>query len=320
MKLIILDPRRGISRTIPLPRHWYLYAAALLLLLPLSGAVGGYFYFTANDGDPVVSGHVGRTTVAAWRERLKAQRDAIAESQARAEEKMRALTVRVAEMQARLLRLDALGERLVQSTRIGRQDFDFSRPPSVGGPEEGAANAAAYRQPDFVAALDDLNAGIDAREEELRVLESLLAGSRLREESFLAGNPVNTGYLSSAYGHRIDPFHGNLAFHRGVDFAGPAGADVVATGAGIVVFAGEQNGYGRMVEINHGGGISTVYAHASAVLVRVGDIVRAGQPVARLGSTGRSTGPHVHYEVRRNGQAINPAAYVASARPATGGG
>lgn len=318
MKLIILDPKRGVSHTIRLPQRWYLALAAVLLLLPLMGAVGGYFFYASQAGDPFVSGDVGRNAAFAWRERLRAESRAVADVRTRTEEKMKALTVRVAEMQAKLLRLDALGERLARTTRIGKNDFDFSRPPPVGGPEEG--DGVAYQPPEFVTALDVLAQRIDARDAELRVLETLLAGGRLREESFLAGNPVNSGYLSSGYGHRIDPFHGNIAFHRGIDFAGPEGSDIVATGAGIVTFAGDSTGYGNMVEISHGDGVSTVYAHASAVLVHVGDIVREGQAIARIGSTGRSTGPHVHYEVRRNGEAIDPAAYVASARTPVAGG
>lgn len=314
MQLIILDPKRGISRTIRLPARWPLWLAAFLLTLPLAGALGGYGWYASRAGDPIISGDVGRDTALAWRDKIVAQKQAISKARERAEDKLKAMTVRVAEMQAKLLRLDALGERLARSTRVGREEFDFSRPPSVGGPDE--AGGQAFQQPDFVMALDDLATRIDARETELRVLESLLAGGRLREESFLAGNPIRTGYLSSTFGYRIDPFHGNVAFHRGIDFAGPAGAEIVATGDGIVVSAGDHAGYGKMVEVSHGDGISTLYAHASKVLVRAGDIVREGQVLAKIGSTGRSTGPHVHYEVRRNGTAINPATYVASAATA----
>lgn len=312
MKVIILDPKRGISRTIRLPERWYLWLGALVLLLPTLGAVGGYAWRADESGDPVISGEVGRTAAVVWRERIAAQREAISTARTQAEDRLKALTVRVAEMQAKLLRLDALGERLARSTKIGRDEFDFSRPPPVGGPEE--AGSPAFQQPDFVSALDDLATRIDTRETQLKVLENLLAGGRLREESFLAGNPVKVGYLSSTFGYRIDPFHGNVAFHRGIDFAGPSGADIVATGDGIVTFAGPHAGYGNMVEVAHGDGISTVYAHASKVLVHVGDIVREGQVLAALGSTGRSTGPHVHYEVRRDGVAINPTTYVAVAR------
>lgn len=315
MKFIILNPEQGVSHTIRFPRRWLLTIAAGVLMLPLLGAVGGYLFYDYRMSDPVVSGEVGRSAVSAWRERISGQRAAIVQARNRAEDRLKALTVRVAEMQAKLLRLDALGERLVRSTGLGKgakEAFDFGRPPSMGGPEEFTGAAEPYRQPDFLLALDEVSSRIDIREAELLVLERLLAGSRLHEESFLAGNPVSTGYLSSAYGRRIDPFHGQIAFHHGVDFAGPSGSDIVATGAGIVVYAGAHAGYGNMVEISHGDGISTVYAHASKVLVQVGDIVRERQVVALMGSTGRSTGPHVHYEVRRNGQTINPASYVAS--------
>ncbi len=314
MKVIILDPQRGISRTLPLPRRWYVWLAAIVLVLPALGAWGGYTWYARAAGDPVVSGDVGRDTAVAWRDRLAVQRDAIANARERAEEKLKAMTVRVAEMQARLLRLDALAERLARSTPGGKaKDFDFSQPPAVGGPEE--ASDAAFREPDFVAALDELAMRIDARETELKVFENLLnGGSKLREESFLVGNPVHVGYMSSSFGYRIDPFHGNIAFHRGMDFAGPSGSDIVATGDGMVIQAGDHAGYGKMVELAHGDGITTVYAHASQVLVKVGDIVRKGQPVAKLGSTGRSTGPHVHYEVRRHGVAINPVAFTTLAK------
>jgi murein DD-endopeptidase MepM/ murein hydrolase activator NlpD len=318
MKLIILDPQRGVRRTLTLPRRWYLLLAAAVLLLPALGAAGGYWFFASQAGDPLVSGELGRPAVFAWRERIDHQRQAVIEARTRAEDTLKALTVRVAEMQARLLRLDALGERLAQRTQVGKQDFDFSRPPAVGGPE--GAGAVAFRQPDFVLALDELARRIDDRAAELRVLESLLSTGRLREEHFLAGNPVATGYLSSTYGHRIDPFHGTVAFHRGIDFAGPEGADIVATGDGMVVFAGTHAGYGEMVEISHGDGISTLYAHASEVLVSTGEIVREGQAIARLGSTGRSTGPHVHYEVRRNGDPVNPEGFLARVQESARGG
>lgn len=309
MKFIILDPERGVSHMIRFPRRWLLTLMGCVLVLPLLGAVGGYFIYEYQQRDPAVTGVVGRSAVSAWQERLSGQREALVQARASAEDQLKALTVRVAQMQAKLLRLDALGERLVNRTKLSKQEFDFSQPPSVGGPEE--LVGSGYRQPDFMLALDEVSSRIDIREAELAVLDRLLAGGRLQEESFLAGNPVSTGYLSSSYGRRIDPFHGQLSFHRGVDFAGPSGSDIVATGAGIVVFAGEKSGYGKVVEISHGDGISTLYGHAQKVLVKAGEIVRERQVIALMGSTGRSTGPHVHYEVRRNNQAIDPSTYVA---------
>jgi murein DD-endopeptidase MepM/ murein hydrolase activator NlpD len=315
MKLIILDPRGGVTRTLRLPTRWRGLALALALALPLAGVAGGFMLSNWLDGEPLLSGKIGLSTAQVLRERLARQQELVAEARQTAEERLKALTVRVAEMQARLLRLDALGERLTRVTGVGGKEFDFTQPPAMGGPEDALPLAdAAYERPDFLATLDELQGRIDRRQAELAVLETLLAGSRLREETFLAGNPVRVGYLSSGFGRRIDPFHGNFAFHAGFDFAGPEGSDIVATGSGMVVFAGRKAGYGEMVEISHGDGISTVYAHCSKVLVRVGDIVSEGQVVAKLGNTGRSTGPHVHYEVRREGKAINPSTYVAAAR------
>lgn len=312
MKLIILDPRRGTSRTLPLPRRWYLLLAGLLVALPLSGAVGGYLYSRATLEDPLLTGEVGRETLGRWRDHLAAQKELVSRARESAEARLKALTIRMAEIQARVLRLDALGERLARKAHVGNEGFDFSEAPAVGGPVEAvsAQQALPFGQQDFQSALDDLMRHLDAREAELKVLEGLVIEGRLREENFLARNPVRTGYLSSTFGNRIDPFHGTVAFHKGIDYAGPPGSEVVATGAGIVLYADRHPAYGLMVEISHGEDISTLYAHAETLLVKAGDLVQEGQAVATLGSTGRSTGPHVHYEVRVAGVPVNPSRYV----------
>lgn len=312
MKLIILDPRRGTSRTLPLPRRWYLLLAGILLALPLAGAAGGYLYSRTVLDDPQRAAEHGRESLQYWRDHLAAQKEMVSKARDSAEARLKALTIRIAEIQARVLRLDALGERLARKAHLGHEGFDFADPPAVGGPAEALSvqPVMPFAQPDFVSALDELMAHLDAREAELRVLEGLVIEGRLREENFLARNPVRTGYLSSTFGKRIDPFHGTVAFHQGVDYAGSSGSDVVATGAGIVLFADRHPAYGLMVEINHGEGISTLYAHAEKLLVKPGDLVQEGQAVATLGSTGRSTGPHVHYEVRVEGVPVNPSRYV----------
>jgi murein DD-endopeptidase MepM/ murein hydrolase activator NlpD len=144
----------------------------------------------------------------------------------------------------------------------------------------------------------------------MRVLQDLLVASRLQEQVRPSGYPVLRGYMTSGYGWRRDPFSGRSAMHRGVDFAARSGADVITVAAGIVTFAGDRNGYGIMVEINHGNGYVTRYGHNSKVLVKPGDRVLKGQRIALVGSTGRSTGPHVHFEVLRNGVVVNPAEYI----------
>jgi len=158
--------------------------------------------------------------------------------------------------------------------------------------------------------LDRLAADIEAREQQLQVLESLMANRKLQQEAAIAGRPVTWGWLSSRFGRRTDPFTGRPAWHAGVDFAGKEGSDIISVGSGVVTWAGERYGYGLMVEVNHGGGITTRYGHAKEILVKVGDIVKQGETLAKMGSTGRSTGPHVHFEVRKHGKAVDPSRYV----------
>ena len=168
----------------------------------------------------------------------------------------------------------------------------------------------AYQKPDYLVALEQLSYDVDYRAEQLDVMESLLANRQLQNDVYLAGRPIKWGWMSSRFGRRNDPFTGRLAWHKGVDFAGKEGSDIVSVGSGVVTWSGDRYGYGLMVEISHGGGVVTRYAHAKEVLVKLGDIVKKGHTVALMGSTGRSTGPHVHFEVRKNGKALDPVRYV----------
>jgi murein DD-endopeptidase MepM/ murein hydrolase activator NlpD len=141
-------------------------------------------------------------------------------------------------------------------------------------------------------------------------LETLIVDRNMQDDVFIAGRPVTKGWMSSRFGSRNDPITGRNAWHNGVDFAGKEGADVVTVAAGVVVYAAVRNGYGKMVEINHGGGFSTRYGHHKELIVKVGDIVKKGQVVALMGSSGRSTGPHVHFEVYKNGRVVDPSSYI----------
>ncbi|MCK5873138.1 MAG: M23 family metallopeptidase [Alcanivoracaceae bacterium] len=306
MNIIILNPRRGGSRTLHLPR-WLGWAGALMLVvLPVSVGIGAY-YISHYIHQPLFSADVAQR----WHDDVRGQQEQLFVLQREADEEVRALTLRLADMQARLLRLDALGERLLDVAGIRADEFDFSSAPALGGPEAlGDTSDLAYAPPAFVDALGELAATLERREEQLNILEGLMNNRRQEREASLSGRPVQRGWLSSRFGRRTDPFSGRLAQHKGVDFAGKEGTDVVATGAGVVTFSGERWGYGNMVEINHGNGLTTRYGHLRDFLVSTGDIVRAGEPVATLGSTGRSTGPHVHYEVLRHGQHINPEPFL----------
>lgn len=236
------------------------------------------------------------------------QKAELEELRARVQERVDTLSARVGQLNAHMVRLDALGKRLADMAEIDSREFDFSAAPSAGGPEvEGGIPARAA---DLTGLLDDFESRIAQRDAQLGVLEQLILQRELRRQTLPDGRPVQRGFLSSGFGMRQDPLSGETSFHRGVDFAGNAGDLVVAVGAGVVTFAGYKPGYGYMVDITHGDGYVTRYAHNARVLVRQGETVARGQRVAVMGSTGRSTGPHVHFEVLRNGSAVNPLSYI----------
>ena len=162
--------------------------------------------------------------------------------------------------------------------------------------------------------LDDLTTQIKDRERQLSVLESMISTRNLSRQIVPGGRPVTQGWISSYFGHRADPFTGRSAFHRGIDFAGPAGAQVVAVASGVVTYSERALRLRQDVEINHGNGYVTRYAHNQRVLVAVGDTVQKGQPIALIGSTGRSTGPHLHFEVLKQGRAVDPMSLREAAR------
>jgi murein DD-endopeptidase MepM/ murein hydrolase activator NlpD len=244
-----------------------------------------------------------------WQDELRLQRTELSRARESARNHLDALTLRVGQMQAQLLRLNALGERLVRQADIDGDEFSFDELPAVGGPQQAGA-LPSIEMSDFLAALDELALEMDDREQKLSVLETLLMERNLRERVMPSGRPVESGWLSSKFGKRADPFTGKQEQHRGVDFAGKQGTGVVAVGAGVVTWSGRRSGYGNLVEINHGNGYVTRYAHNSEQLVKAGDSVSKGQLIARMGSTGRSTGPHVHFEVLHNGKAVNPSKYL----------
>lgn len=249
-----------------------------------------------------------------WNHEISAQRTELAQVRAATEENTRALARRLARLNAQMMRLDAAGERMVKVADLDPGEFNFGEVPAVGGPEtESAVDAAAVQDP-LLQSLERFEDRLSDRERQLRVLEDLLLASRLQKEVRPSGWPVASGFISSLFGYRTDPFTGRGAYHEGVDFAGREGSDVLAVASGIVTFADERSGYGSLVEINHGNGYLTRYGHNRRIVVKVGETVRKGQRVATMGSSGRSTGPHVHFEVLLNGSVVNPQQYIQAAR------
>lgn len=227
-----------------------------------------------------------------------------------AEHQVAALTAKVAALQAQVNRLNMVGERLIDAADLPAEQFNLRAAPPAGGPAQTELSVSLADASQVISAMHQLEDALQHEQNRFALLESLDLNHHIGSYSQLSGRPVLYGYLSSAFGVRTDPFTGEPAIHQGVDFAGTEGDPVVATAGGIVTWAGERFGYGKMVEVEHAGGYKTRYAHARTVDVQIGQLVDKGQQVATLGNTGRSTGPHVHYEVLRHGKHVDPQAYI----------
>ena len=269
-----------------------------------AGFAGGYLY-SSKTGSGVSNDEL--TELLAEIER---QRKDIATIRQGNEDTLDALAIRIAQMNARMIRLDALGRRLTDMAEIDDGEFDFDSDPALGGPEEPMAAGSNVAVPEVVDAMASLGTQLDKQEAQLNVLESVLANQNLKERVYPQGRPVGSGWISSYFGKRTDPFTGKPANHTGIDFAGKMGADIVAVADGVVTWSADRYGYGVMVEINHGNGYSTRYAHNRENLVSVGDEVKKGQVVALMGETGRATGPNLHFEVLHNGRRVNPVKFI----------
>ncbi|GAA6166277.1 M23 family metallopeptidase [Sessilibacter corallicola] len=305
MKIIVVGKQNKATKTYNMSGWTRAVLSLCILGMPLG--VGAYLGSMITSGDQ--SDILDQETAHAWRSTLEEQKQAISESKRETEENLAALTLRVAELQARLVRMDALGERLTTLAKLDSGEFDFSQRPALGGPEI-TEETTDFVPPSFVDVIDDLSRQIEDREQQLETLEALIANRKIQNDVFIAGRPIEKGWMSSRFGRRTDPFNGKIAWHSGVDFAGKFDSNIIAVASGVVTWSSDRSGYGQMVEINHGSGFSTRYAHNNKNLVKVGDVVKKGQVIALMGSSGRSTGPHVHFEVYKNGRAVDPSSYI----------
>jgi len=226
------------------------------------------------------------------------------------EPQLTALTMKLAELQSQVLRLNALGDRLANEASIPENEFNFQQLPPAGGPILQSQTSHKKSLAEMLIEISILEESLRHEENQLTTLESVTLGHHIDSMSYLSGRPISKGWLSSYYGVRKDPFSGKPAVHKGLDFAGKEDAAIIATASGLVTWASDRYGYGQLIEINHGKGLKTRYGHNKKLLVKIGEVVSKGQIIARMGSTGRSTGPHVHYEILRNNAQIDPIKFV----------
>jgi murein DD-endopeptidase MepM/ murein hydrolase activator NlpD len=302
MNVILLSRRDGRARQFNLARP-----VTLGVILAVTALiVGGAFTLGLQLGRGVHR-DVALAETSRFAGLLTQQKQEIASLKQQLQLRVDAMAMRIGEVNAHVIRLDALGKRLTEMADIDSREFDFDRDPPSGGPEGEGVSAQI---PDLSGMLAQLEQRADLRESQLAALENVILTRELKEEIHPEGRPVSSGYISSYFGERADPFDGLEKFHKGVDFAGTLGSDVVAVAAGVVTWAGERSGYGKLIEINHGDGYSTRYAHNERTLVAVGQTVKRGESIALMGSTGHSTGPHVHFEVLHNGRQVDPLSFI----------
>jgi len=301
---IILLPE-GVRKGVPTSlSHRHLVVIVLVGLIALPVFLGALTYHIV---DLYERTYGQEAYITQTRQALAQQKVAIDKARDEAANHMNALALKMGQLQAQVLRLNALGARLTRMAGIDQREFNFDALVAQGGPENVATSNAQTGLNDSLVALAK---DIDRQQERLAALETLLLDKKLNAQVMPSGWPAEGGWVSSGFGVRADPFTGHSAHHEGVDIAARLHSPIHAAGDGVVSFAGEKPRYGMTVEITHASGLITRYAHTSELLVKVGDKVARGRTIARVGSSGRSTGPHLHFEVIKNGRAVDPRGYI----------
>lgn len=300
MQIIVVDKRLSRARTLTLSPRMAMAALSGLGIAVLLAVVGLYavtFRIAAAFEVPYIKNLA-----------FSLMRDEIERNEQFMRDNVSAMARRLGEMQAQLMRLDALGERVAKLAGIRPEEFNFRDLPGRGGAEPKDSRPLSMYE--LSEQVDRVARGVESRADYLDVVESELLSAQVRSALLPQNTPVSEGFVGSGFGSRLDPFTGQLAMHAGLDFAAPVGTPILSAAGGVVSAAEFNPAYGNMVVIDHGNSLQTLYAHASKLDVRAGDIVRRGQQIARVGSTGRSTGTHLHFEVHVNGVAQNPARFL----------
>jgi murein DD-endopeptidase MepM/ murein hydrolase activator NlpD len=301
MDIILVSSRFAKTRTIRLSTVNMALIALLTVATLAVAAIAVQYPLVRLDRGFVSDG------LRAWL--ASAQTEEQQKQQAYMRESLDAMAIRLGQMQAEMQRLDALGVRLAKVSGMKPSEFSFDKPPAQGGPYLPAPERDISLQ-SMNKQMASLSLSMDDRNDKLLALETMLMQDRSNAWLIPSVSPVKSSWFSSNFGWRIDPFTGKEAMHEGVDFVVPTGTPVYASAGGVVEYAGPHPQFGNLVEIDHGNGVVTRYAHNSKVLVKVGQMVKRGEKISLSGSTGRATGPHMHFEVRFKGVAQNPARFL----------
>lgn len=304
---------RNVERMLARFRHWHITPASAAKLfavflvssavtVPVAGKIG--YRLGSEAVVPETEEQIASLT-----QIINSQRESLEAVQAKADDDMDALAIRLGQLQAQMMRLESVGQRLAQAAELDVSEFSFSEIPGMGDISDGETGRTQTAA-ELVTSMEQLEKILELQDQQLSLLEEMVMVRELRKDVLPSGMPVKNGYISSGFGGRIHPISGKYRGHQGVDIPGKKGTPVNAVAAGIVLKSEKVSGYGNMVEIRHPDGYTTRYAHNQKNLVKEGDLVEKGQKIALLGSTGRSTGPHVHFEVRKDEKPVNPIAFI----------
>jgi len=304
VQIIVVDKRLSRARTLTLSPRMFAVAVSGLAMAVLF-AVVGLFAVTFRAAAALEIPYVREVASSVMRDEIERNEQFMRDN-------VSAMAKRLGEMQAQLMRLDALGERVAKLAGIRPEQFNFRDLPGLGGAE--SSDSRPLSMDELSGQVERVARGVESRADYLDVVESELMSAQVRTALLPQNTPVTAGFVGSGFGSRVDPFSGQMSMHAGLDFAAPVGTPILAAAGGVVSVAEYNPAYGNMVVIDHGNGLQTLYAHAAKVDVRPGEIVRKAQPIALVGTTGRSTGSHLHFEVHVNGVPRNPARFLSRQR------
>jgi murein DD-endopeptidase MepM/ murein hydrolase activator NlpD len=307
VQIILISDRLARARSVHMSlRH--LVGTGLLALVMLFAATAALYWLTLRYAADVKLPALQQLVAAA--QHAEAERERVFLQQ-----NLNSMAMKLGEMQAHLTRMDALGERLSALAGIKPQEFRAAEGPGLGGTAPTVLPPQNLSLGEFSEKLLVLARQVESRNDMLGVLEAQLFEQAVKKKMIPTMMPVRAPYNASSFGRRIDPFNGQWAMHDGIDFIADYGSPIVAAAGGVVIFAGFHPQYGYMIDLDHGNDLVTRYAHTSKIVVREGDLVQRGKKIGEVGTTGRSTGPHLHFEVRFRGAPQNPAKFLVTSAP-----